>query len=124
MPSPDSGVSLKALARAAELQVHGRLDDAERVYAKLLSDDDGDPTVLINAGMLALARDDLDAAIERLERACTIVPRNAVAHAQRGIALMRAGRADEAREAFQRSMAIAPSPEVAGRLRSLDAPAG
>lgn len=124
MASPDPGTSLKGLARAAELQSHGRLDDAERVYAKLIADDDGDPTVLINAGMLALAREDLDAAIARLERACEIVPRNAVAHAQRGLALMRVGRTDEAREAFQRSMAIAPSPEVASRLRSLDASAG
>ena len=74
-----SGSVLRDIAHAMALQQQGRLDDAERVYAKLLARDDGDPTVLVNAGLLALARNDVTAALERLERAAELVPANAIA---------------------------------------------
>ena len=73
-PSPSSGddedgSALRALARAIDLQQRGRLDDAEREYASLLSRNGRDPTVLVNAGALALARGDVDASIARLSAA-------------------------------------------------------
>jgi Flp pilus assembly protein TadD len=76
-----SGSVLRDIADAIALQQQGRLDDAERVYRKLLAQDDRDPTVLVNAGLLALARNDVAAALARLERAIKIVPANRIAHA-------------------------------------------
>ncbi|MEP6679437.1 MAG: tetratricopeptide repeat protein, partial [Betaproteobacteria bacterium] len=54
---------LKDLADAFGLQQAGRLDEAEAAYAKLLAKTPDDPVALINAGALALARNDLPAAL-------------------------------------------------------------
>src|SRR5688572_14710021 len=112
-PSPSSGddvdgSSLRALARAIDLQQRGRLDDAEREYAALLARNGRDPTVLINAGVLALARGDVDASIERLSAAATLVPANAVAQGNLGYALIHARRHDAALAALDRAIALKP----------------
>ena len=104
----DDGGALRAIARAIELQHKGRLDDAEAVYAKLLATDDRDPTVLINAGVLALARGDVANSVARLERAVTLVPANAVAHGNLGFALIHASRPAEALTALDRAIALKP----------------
>lgn len=104
----DEGGSLRAIARAIELQQRGRLDDAEAVYARLLARDDRDPTVLINAGVLAVLRDDMATAITRLQRAVTIVPANAVAYGNLGYALIHAGRLAEALAALDRAVLLKP----------------
>jgi Flp pilus assembly protein TadD len=106
-PVPD-GRALRTIARAIELQQKGRLDDAEALYARLLDDDGRDPTVLINAGVLAAARGDTARAIERLARAASIVPDNAIAHANLGFALLNAGRHDDALASLDRALARKP----------------
>ena len=108
VPEPPSGAALRALARAVELAQAGRLDAAEAVYAKLLAESPRDPTVLINAGALALGRGDLPGALARLARAAEVVPRNAIAHGNLGFALLAAGRTDEALAALDRAVAIKP----------------
>jgi Flp pilus assembly protein TadD len=104
----DDGGALRAIARAIELQERGRLDDAEAVYARLLAKDDRDPTVLINAGVLAVLRDDMGTAVARLARASTLVPGNAVAHGNLGYALIHAGRLAEALAALDRAVLLKP----------------
>ncbi|HVE48162.1 MAG TPA: tetratricopeptide repeat protein [Casimicrobiaceae bacterium] len=99
---------MRAIARAIELQRKGKLDEAEQVYASLLANDDRDPTVLINAGVLAIARNDVPAAIDRLERGAQIAPSNAVAHANLGFALIRAGRDADALVALNRAIELIP----------------
>lgn len=109
MPDPaDPGATLKALARAMDLQQRGRLDEAESVYAKLLASDPHDPTALVNGGALAMARGDAATAVARLERAVETVPANAVAHANLGFALIRVGRTEEALRALDRAVARNP----------------
>lgn len=102
----DDGATLRAIARAIELQQKGRLDDAESAYARLLAQDDKDPTILVNAGVLALGRGDVSTALARLERAIGFAPSNAVAHGNLGFALIRAGRAADALAALDRAIAL------------------
>ena len=104
----NDGATLRAVARAVELQQKGRLDDAEAAYARLIAQDDTDPTVLINAGVLALARTDVATALARLARAVGIVPSNAVAHGNLGYALIRAGRFGDALASLDRAVALKP----------------
>lgn len=109
MPGPtESGAALKDLARAIELQRNGRFDDAERIYSRLLARDDRDPTTLINAGALALARNDVALAIARLEAAIAVVPANAIAHANLGFTLIHAGRDAEALAMLDRALQLKP----------------
>ncbi|HEX4882743.1 MAG TPA: tetratricopeptide repeat protein [Casimicrobiaceae bacterium] len=108
VPPADPAAALKALARATELQQRGRLDEAEAVYAKLIADDDGDATALINGGVLALARGRVPTAVERLRKAVALVPGNAVAHANLGFALVHAGAPAEALHALDRAVALKP----------------
>ncbi len=104
----DDGGALRAIARAIELQQRGRLDDAEAVYARLLARDDRDPTVLINAGVLALTRGDVPTAVARLQRAVALVPANAVAQGNLGFALIHAGRPADALATLDRAVALKP----------------
>jgi len=107
-PPRDETEALRAIARAIELQRAGRLDDAEGVYASLLARDDRDATVLVNAGVLALARNDVTTSVGRLTRAVEIAPNNAVARANLGFALIRAGRDAEALASLDRAVALKP----------------
>jgi len=106
--SDDDGGVLRDLSRAIELQHRGRLDEAERLYAGLLARNERDPTVLINAGVLALARGDVATATKRLDAAAALVPANAIAHGNLGLALIHAGRFDEALVALDRALVLKP----------------
>src|SRR5688572_12205484 len=108
-PSPgddEDGSALRALARAIDLQQRGRLDEAEREYASLLSRNGRDATVLVNAGALALARGDVDASIARLSTAVSVAPANAVAHGNLGFALIHAHRYADALAALDRAIGL------------------
>ena len=107
-PEPPSGAALRAIARAVELTQAGRLEDAEALYAKLLGQSPGDPTVLVNAGVLALSRGDVALALARLARGVQVAPNNAVARGNLGFALLAAGRPAEALDALERAVAIKP----------------
>ena len=110
---------VKELAEAFRLHQDGRLDAAEVAYAKVLSAHPDDPVALINAGALALARDDLDGAVTRLSRAVTLVPRNAVAQNNLGFALVRAGRLAEALGALDRAVALQANYALAHNNRGI-----
>jgi tetratricopeptide (TPR) repeat protein len=107
-PPGDANAALTRLADAFRLQQSGRLDEAEVAYAALLAASPDDPIALINAGALALARDDAVTAIARLERAVARVPGNAIARNNLGFALLSAGRNAEALAALDRAIALAP----------------
>jgi Flp pilus assembly protein TadD len=93
-PDDDADAALRDLAKAIDLSQRGRLDEAEAVYARLLAKNGRDATVLVNAGMLALARNDARTAVARLRRAVEIMPGNPVARAPLEIALAREGDAE------------------------------
>jgi tetratricopeptide (TPR) repeat protein len=97
---------LRELADAFALQQAGRLDDAEAAYAKVLAKMPDDPVALINAGALALTRDDLPMALARLTRAVQHVPANAIARNNLGFAQLRSGLLDAALASFERAIAV------------------
>ncbi len=115
----NDGTTLRDIARAIELQQGGRLDEAEAIYAKLLAADDRDPTTLINAGALSLARNDVATSIARLEAASALVPANAIAHANLGLALIHAGRHADALAALDRAVAHRPDFAQAHNSRAI-----
>jgi tetratricopeptide (TPR) repeat protein len=96
---------LRELADAFALQQAGQLDDAEAAYAKLLAETPDDPVALINAGALALTRNDLPVALARLTRAVAQVPSNAIARNNLGFAQLRSGLLDAALASFERAIA-------------------
>jgi tetratricopeptide (TPR) repeat protein len=104
----DPDAALAKLADAFRLQQAGHLDDAEAAYAKLLAGAPNDPVALINAGALALARNDVATAVARLERAVAQVPNNAIARNNLGFALLRAGRNTDALAALDRAIQLDP----------------
>ena len=104
----DEGDALRTLSRAIDLQQRGKLDDAERTYASLLARNDRDPTILVNAGLLSLARGDVAQSIARLSAAVELVPSNPIAHGNLGLSLVQAGRFDEALAALDRAIALKP----------------
>lgn len=105
MPA-DTADELVLLGRAFELQQAGRLPEAEALYAQVLAANPDDPTALVNAGAVALARGDFRLAIARFERVVRLAPRNAVARSNLGFALIRAGHDSEALAALDRAVAL------------------
>ena len=99
---------LQALADAFALHQAGKLDAAEAAYAAVLAKTPDDPVALINAGALALARDDLAHALARFAHAVAQVPGNAVARNNLGFAQLRAGRVDDALASLDRAIAARP----------------
>jgi tetratricopeptide (TPR) repeat protein len=112
---PEGGGALRDLAQAIAHRERGRLDEAERLLARLVARDDRDVTVLVNAGIVARERNDLATALARLSRAVYVMPRNAVARAELGIALASAGRIEEARRELARALELAPGLALAQR---------
>jgi tetratricopeptide (TPR) repeat protein len=110
--SPRSGaensVVVTELAEAFRLQQAGRLAEAEAAYARLLAKTPDDAIALINAGALALARNDVVQAVARLERAVELVPANAIAQNNLGFALINAGRFADALAMLDRAVARKP----------------
>ena len=105
MPA-DAADELVLLGRAFELQQAGRLPEAEALYAQVLAANPDDPTALVNAGAVALARGDYGLAIARFERVVRLAPSNAPARSNLGFALIRAGRDSEALAVLDRAVAL------------------
>jgi len=105
MPA-DAPDDLVLLGRAFELQQAGRLAEAEALYAQVLAANPDDPTALVNAGAVALARGDFGLAIARFEHVVRLAPRNAPARSNLGFALIRAGRDSEALAVLDRAVAL------------------
>src|SRR4051794_34165351 len=119
MTDVSAGKNLRRLAEATRLHQAGALDDAEALYAAILRDTPDDPVALINAGSLALARQDVATALSRLGRAAHIAPRNAIAHNNLGFALLQAGRPGEALTAVERAIALRPDHAQAHNNRGI-----
>ena len=105
MPA-DAADDLALLGRAFELQQAGKLAEAEALYAQVLAASPDDPTALVNAGAVALARGDFEVAIARFERVVRLAPNNVPARSNLGFAQIRAGRDDEALATLDRAVAL------------------
>lgn len=99
----------------------GRLEDAERHYAKSLDMENDNPNALNGLGyVLACAGRDLGQALDCCRRAVERAPDNAAYIDSLGWALFRAGRPDEAREALAHALEIAPGEmEILAHARAI-----
>lgn len=80
---------------AAALAKAGRLDEAERMLRSIVGREPGS-RVLADLGRIYLQKGDLRQALKYFDRALSADPANSGARFSRGVALMRAGRSDEA----------------------------
>lgn len=103
------GASLKGLAHAIELKEAGQLDEAAQLFGKLAAKAPDDPTILINASIVANLREDYSQSIRWLSRATEVAPRNGIAWAQLGVAFHRIGQLELALTALDRAVELAPA---------------
>jgi Tfp pilus assembly protein PilF len=102
--------------RAARLwiaRVHDRMghpDVAEAVYRSIVLEDPRNVDALVGVGVTLLEQDQLDNAIDALERAEELAPQNPDALAALGDAYGRAGHTERSISYFQRAASISPTP--------------
>jgi predicted O-linked N-acetylglucosamine transferase (SPINDLY family) len=87
----------------------GRLDDAERLYDKILRKQPGNADALLLAGQLHAARGDWPRSLGYLDRAVTARPRFAAALNARGAALIAVGRRADALADLDAAVAAMPT---------------
>jgi len=86
----------------------GRLDEAERLYQKVLQADPDHLVSLLMLGIIAFRKGNNDAAIVSLNKAIAIKPDYAEAHGNLGTVLFEAGRFDEAVASYRSFIEIKP----------------
>lgn len=99
---------LAHLQNAVALHQAGRLDEAEKLYAKVLKADPRNANALNLVGMIATARARYGDAKKHFERAMQCAPRMADAPFNLGIVLTALGDAAGARTAYERAVALNP----------------
>ena len=97
-----------ALAVAVDHHRAGRLQEAERLYRRLLEDDPDHADANHLLGVIALQTGADEAARELIERAVGRDPDVADYHGNLGLALQALGRLDEAAESFARALRLNP----------------
>jgi soluble lytic murein transglycosylase-like protein len=98
------------LSAGAALVAQGRLRDAETVFAREVSRRPADPAGWLWLGIVYHYRREPRLALQTLESAVRLAPRDATALVWWGYLLTQAGRTAEAESAFQRAM-LAPAPD-------------
>ena len=101
------------LARLWIAQVHDRMGHpalAESVYHSIVLEDPRNVDALVGMGVTELEQDQVEAALDALERAEKLAPQNPNVLAALGDANRRAGRTDRSMTYFQRVAAISPTP--------------
>jgi Flp pilus assembly protein TadD len=94
--------------QARQFQRSGQPDRAEALYRQVLH---FDPTHVVAGnllGLLCLGSRRFEEAVQHIERALSLAPDDAQAHANLGLALKECGRMDEAVEHFRASLDLAP----------------
>lgn len=98
----------RALAQARAHHRAGRLDEAERLYARVLEADPGHVDALYAHGVLAFQQGQFAEAAERFRKAADLRPGFGRAHNHAGLALKRLGRTEEALAAFREAIDTDP----------------
>jgi tetratricopeptide (TPR) repeat protein len=96
------------LDAAIRLHQAGKLDEAERAYAKILDRAPSHPDALNLMGVVQSERGRNEMAVELLSRAARLVPKNPAILNNLGRACVRGRRYEEAIEALERAIALEP----------------
>jgi tetratricopeptide (TPR) repeat protein len=99
----------QALQKAVQLHGAGKLQEAERLYREVLSQDPEQPDALHYLGVIAMQAGRFDAAAELITRALQQQPQNHFAMANLGNALLQAGNPAEAIDRYRAALTIEPS---------------
>jgi protein O-GlcNAc transferase len=96
-------------------QLRGQLDEAARIYKKILRAEPGNADVLILLGMVRDRQFHHTEAIEHYDKAIRFKPDSPQAHYNRGLAFTKLGRYPEAAPSFGRAVELRPElPEALG----------
>ena len=104
---------------AVALHQTGQLDEAEKLYRKLLKVVPTNTVLLSNLGTIAIQNSDLDAALKLFQRSLLINPDQANTLYNFGIALKELKRVDDALINFDRAIALMPDYIEAHFIRSV-----
>ncbi len=86
----------------------GRLDDAERLYARVIEHEPRQADALRLSGIALRQRGRHEAAARRLQESLAVAPNVAATHHDLGLTWFEMGRLDEAIAAYQRAIALSP----------------
>ena len=103
----DSAIG-ETFAHALTLHRAGRAGDAARLYRQILQDQADHAGALHLLGVAALECGQPQEALDWLQRAIAVAPRNAVYHLSLGQALTTLGRLEDAIDAFRQSTEFSP----------------
>jgi tetratricopeptide (TPR) repeat protein len=94
----------KSIEQATQLHRAGRLQDAERIYRRILAVDPNVPDALQLLGILVSQLGRHEAAVDLIRKAIALQPGAAVYHGNLGLALHKLDRFDEATASFQTAL--------------------
>jgi len=106
-----------ALARAREAAAQGDVEEASRQYREALATDPKNVVALVELAELQMSRGNLIASQSPLEQAKRIAPEDATVRRLLGEVYYRRGKISLAIREWQRSLEIAPDPELPFRLK-------
>ena len=96
------------LERAIQHHTAGEWTEAEQLYQDILDSAPGDGRAWHHAGVLAWQRGEHSLALERLDRAAPLMPRNAAVLSDRALVLLALGRTEDALKDLDRAVALDP----------------
>ncbi len=99
---------VETLMEASRLMAAGRASEAEALGARILAREDADPNSLVALGVVYGRASLAGPAAVAFERASRLDPSLFSAHYNYGLALLRAGRQDEALQPLSRAVALLP----------------
>jgi predicted TPR repeat methyltransferase len=102
-----------ALALAVEMHKHGDINQAEKVYRRILDIAPGHPDALNFLGMIEMVRGRRPEAIELIRKSLAADPSVGERYVNLGNVLLSSGRMPEALEAFERAVALVPDSATA-----------
>jgi predicted O-linked N-acetylglucosamine transferase (SPINDLY family) len=109
----------KVLVQAVQAHQAGRLEEAEKLYRKILFRQPRAPLAAQNLGVLLYNRGELDEAAKLIRRALAVEPRNSEALNNLGNILRDQGQVDEAVAAYEKAIAAGPNPGACNNLGNI-----
>jgi len=96
----------QSIDQATELHRAGRLQDAERIYRRILAVDPNVPDALQLLGILLSQLGQHEAAVDLIRKAIALDPGAAIYHGNLGLALHKLDRLDDAIASFQTAFSL------------------
>ncbi len=104
----NQGDTLARLNEAMELQIDGKLDQAEPIYRDILASEPDNPDANHLLGLILGERDDNEGATELIEKAIGLRPQAAPFHHNIAGIYRRMGKLEEAESEFRRAISLKP----------------